>query len=185
MGIEQRAWWPLLPVVCLGVLLPACRGREPQTGVSSSSSAAANGSSQKASQALTSNDIASFWVEYRFVTRFPTCLNNRRIRVHKGGKLYQARNTTDCVRRGQRWSTPYPKQPLQVLSEGELRDLIEEIRGSGFFGLKPRYERQVMDGYLEEIEVHLRGRKHTVTVINTTRPDAFQEVRDELMRLTR
>ncbi|HEX2569031.1 MAG TPA: hypothetical protein VH877_05675 [Polyangia bacterium] len=75
-----------------------------------------------------------FRIEFRSISQFPTCRGNRRVKVEPDGKVYTAFNKADCPR-GSDWSTPYPSEPAQVLSQRELDRLIELVQTSGFWNL--------------------------------------------------
>ena len=122
-----------------------------------------------------------FQVEYRQISKFPTCRNNRRIKIDERGNVFSAVNQTECAR-GKRWSTPYPAQPVRTLDLAARQRIADAIRDSGFFDLKPRYARDDRDdGYLEEIDATLGGKRHSVVVDNTDEPH-FRRVRQALIR---
>jgi hypothetical protein len=119
-----------------------------------------------------------FEVEYRQISKLPTCLGNRRIKVDREARVYTATNATECPP-GERWSTPYPDSPTRTLSPAERKDLLNLIRESNFLDLAPRYGNDRDDGYQEEIDVDLAGKRHSVIVEQIDQP-AFAKVRKAL-----
>lgn len=124
--------------------------------------------------------VLAFEVEFRQISKFPTCLSNRRIRVDPRGNVFSAVNQTECDQ-GQVWSTPYPSAPARTLSDAERRDLLATIRQSGFLDLTPRHVNpDYEDGSIQEIDVIIGPDKHSVVMDNTDKP-AFAAVRRALM----
>lgn len=125
------------------------------------------------------SDRVVFSVEYRSVTRHPTCLGNHRVKVDAQGRVFQARNDKECTEKGQRWSAPYPAQPARTLSAGELAALAQRVRRAGFFELPAQItdpRKATTGGRVEEIEVQDGERRHQVSADNKSLP-AFDEVR--------
>ena len=121
---------------------------------------------------------ASFTAEYRQVSKQPTCLSNRRIKIDARGDVFAAVNQAECAR-GQAWSTPYPAQPTRTLTDAERAQLAGVIRHSGFWALSSQAA-EVDDGTIEELDVALDGATHSVRMDNATAP-AFQQVRQALL----
>jgi len=122
----------------------------------------------------------TFEVEYRQISKFPTCLGNRRIKVDADAGVYLAVNATECPR-GERWSAPYPATPARTLSDAERQHLLDVIRESGFLELAARYANDDRDdGYVEEIDVTIAGTRHSVVVDNVDQPP-FMKVRRALV----
>lgn len=124
--------------------------------------------------------VLGFEAEFRQISKFPTCLSNRRIRVDARGNVFSAVNQTECDR-GQVWSTPYPSAPVYTLSDAERRRLLDTIRQSGFLDLAPRYANpDYDDGSIQEIDVTMGPTTHSVVMDNTDAP-AFEAVRRALI----
>jgi hypothetical protein len=124
-----------------------------------------------------------FEVEYRQVSKLPTCVGNRRIKVNRDARVYAAVNTTECPR-GEQWSAPYPASPARTLSDAERRHLLGLIQSSGFLELAPRYPGDRDDGFREEIEVTVADR-HQSVVVEQRDPPAFTRVRQALLGAAR
>lgn len=132
------------------------------------------------SQAGASGD---FFIEYRAVTRHPTCLGNQRVKIDAQGRVFQSRNDKECTEKGQRFSAPYPAQPARTLSAGELAGLARRGRRAGFFDLPAQItdpKKSTTGGQVQEIEVQDGGRRHQVSADNKTLP-AFEEVRQLIL----
>ena len=122
-------------------------------------------------------------IEYRMITRFPTCRGNERTRVDAVGRVWKAQNLTDCAP-GEKWSTPYPAAPLRTLSPRQRARLEETVEKEKFFELAPRHtdpNKVTSDGYVEEIEVNQGGRRHQVAAENGYMPAAFRKLRQLLI----
>lgn len=121
-------------------------------------------------------------IEYRSISRFPTCRGNERIHIDRDGKVFKATNLTDCAP-GEHFSTPYPAQPGRTLDTKERAGLVRAIRSSGFFNLPTHYSspsKAATDGFIEEIEVTLGTPRHTVVMENATMP-AFAQVKQRII----
>ena len=128
----------------------------------------------------TTASVPEFAVEFRQISKFPTCLSNRRIKVDVHGNVFGAVNESECPR-DQRWSTPYPSAPSATLTGEQRGRLFEVIRSSGFLDLDPRYvDEAYEDGSIQEIDVTIAGKTHSVVMDNTNNP-AFEKVRRALM----
>ncbi len=127
---------------------------------------------------------AAFSIEYRRITYFPTCRGNTRVKIDKDGKVWFQRSDKDCPR-GENFSAPYPDQPRTTLDAEARALLFRRIVDGGFFELKPPARGPVSDGYREEIEVDLDGRRLTVTVHDGARLDGWNELKAALIDLTR
>lgn len=144
------------------------------------------GQARPSERASSGPDQDAVEIEYRSMTRFPTCRGNERVRIDREGRVFKASNLTECPP-GERFSTPYPAQPGRVLSAAERRRLAALVRRSGFFDLPSHYsdpKRATTDGRVEEIEVTLGPRHHIVAMENTTLP-AFSEVRQAVLDAAR
>ena len=107
-----------------------------------------------------------FGVEYRLVTRMPTCLGNHRVRIDPAGAVYSATNATDCSS-GERWSTPYPSDPARRLSAAELGALRRAIETSGVIAMPDSTDAGVTtDGVIEEIEIVRGPDRVTIKAVN-------------------
>jgi hypothetical protein len=122
---------------------------------------------------------APFEVELRTISKHPTCMGNRRIKVDARGNVFHAVNQTECAE-GQAWSTPYPATPVRTLSTDDQQRLLAVIRQSGFLALQPSYQADVDDGSIQEIDATVDGRTHSVRLDNTDQP-AFAQVRQALI----
>src|SRR5262249_6972299 len=100
-------------------------------------------------------------------------------KVDREARVYAAVNTAECPR-GERWSAPYPAAPARTLSDGERKQLLDLIQSSGFLDLAPRYPSDRDDGSVEEIEVTVAGRHHSVAVEQVDQP-GFTKVRQALV----
>jgi hypothetical protein len=121
--------------------------------------------------------LRPFEIEYRSISRFPTCLSNTRTRIDREGKVYTATNRTECAP-GEAWSAPYPATPVRVLSAAQLDDLAGRVRDSGLLDLPADNrdpKRAPTDGRVQEIELVLGTRAHKV-VIHDVAPAAFDKV---------
>jgi hypothetical protein len=123
-------------------------------------------------------EVPPFEVEFRQISKFPTCLSNRRIRVDRGGGVFAAVNQTECPE-GSDWSTPYPSEPQRRLDERARHRLWETIQTSGFLALPSRQDAKAEDGTVQEIDVIAAGKTHSVSMDNTDDP-AFAAVRSAL-----
>ena len=111
---------------------------------------------------------ADFSVEYRLVTRMPTCLGNHRVRIAASGEVYSATNATDCPA-GERWSTPFPSDPARRLGGSELGALRHDIEATGVLAMADSTDAgTATDGVIEEIEIS-RGRdRTTIKAVNVS-----------------
>jgi hypothetical protein len=123
-----------------------------------------------------------FEIEYRSISKHPTCRGNTRIRVDGRGAVYRATNTRDCEP-GARWSEPYPAQPIRTLDERALERLARLVLTSGLLDLPAHStdpKKVTQDGSKQEIEVTLGGKTHLVSIDNVD-PAPFAAVRQALI----
>ena len=121
-----------------------------------------------------------FQVEYRRIQAM-TCKGNRRVRIDPDGKVFSDVATRDCPQ-GTDWNGPWPTAPVRTLDAAALARLRDEIDASGFFSLPARVERPGHDGFRDEIDASIGGRRHSVTVEHADAPPAFTQVRAALLR---
>jgi hypothetical protein len=123
---------------------------------------------------------AGLEIEYRQISKFPTCLGNRRIKIDAEGNVFTAVNQRECAS-GSKWSDPYPAQPVRTLTPAARDQLAALVRDSGFLALQPRHEDPgVDDGSIQEIDAVIDGKAHAVSLDNTEQP-AFARVRQALI----
>src|SRR5438477_367705 len=118
-----------------------------------------------------------FSVEFRRITRHPTCLGNERIKVDDHGAVFTATNQAECAS-GTVWSTPYPAAPRYRLTSAERDQLGHLIQTSGAMSLPPLStdpNRATTDGYREELDIVLDGR-HAAVAVESTEVAAFSRV---------
>jgi hypothetical protein len=127
---------------------------------------------------------APFSIEYRRITRHPTCRGNQRIKVDAHGAVFTAVNQADCAP-GTAWSTPYPASPSTQLPPAERDQLARLIRSSGAMdlpALSTDPTKAAMDGFRDELEIDLGGR-HVVVAVEQTEVAGFSQVRQALVDL--
>jgi hypothetical protein len=126
-----------------------------------------------------------FSVEFRRITKHPTCLGNERVKVDDHGAVFTATNQADCAA-GNAWSTPYPAAPRYRLSAAERDQLGRLIQSSGAMtlpALSTDPAKATSDGYREELDIVLDGR-HAVVAVEDTQVAAFSRVRQALIDLS-
>jgi hypothetical protein len=160
--------------VWLAAVLAACGTHQANGG----DGVPASGTNAPPAPGATAPAATTFTAEYRFISKFPTCLGNRRVKIDINGNVFAATNQTECDK-GQAWSTPYPNHPVRTLGGPERQRIAAAIRSSGFLGLSSN-SGEVDDGAIEEIDVSVDGVPHTVRMDNATAP-AFQQVRQALL----
>ena len=122
-----------------------------------------------------------FSVEYRLVSRMPTCRGNRRVHIDSAGAVRTAKNVVDCAP-GESWSTPYPAQPARTLDAESLAALEREIESSGVLGdVASADSTTVSDGAFEEIEITRGADRRTIRVLNP-RAGPFVRARAAILR---
>jgi hypothetical protein len=126
--------------------------------------------------------LRPFSIEYRKITRFPTCRGNQRVKIDTGGMLFSMTNDKDCPK-GVLWNGPYAA-PVGPLLAARVDALAALVADGGFFDLPAEVGQVGHDGYREEIEVSVGGRTHAV-IRQSGSPDAFMRVRDALLGLAR
>jgi len=125
----------------------------------------------------------SLRVEYRRIQAM-SCQGNQRVRIDPDGGLFVDVVTRDCPP-GADWDGPWPTQPARTLDAAERARLRDLITASGFFGLPPRVEAPGHDGYRDELDVAVGGRRHSVTVERVEAPAAFARVRAAVLAAAR
>jgi hypothetical protein len=163
-----------LPRISLALVLAACGTHRANGG----DGVPASETSAPPAPSATTPAATTFSAEYRLISKFPTCLGNRRVKIDIQGNVFAATNQTECDK-GQVWSTPYPNRPVRTLGDPERQRITVAIRSSGFLGLASRSE-EVDDGAIEEIDATIDGVTHTVRMDNAIAP-AFQQVRQALL----
>jgi hypothetical protein len=138
----------------------------------------ASGTNAPPPPGVTAPAATAFTAEYRFISKFPTCRGNRRVKIDIHGNVFAATNQTECDK-GQAWSTPYPDHPVRTLGDPERQRIVAVIRSSGFLGLSSN-SGEVDDGATEEIDASVDGVTHAVRMDNATAP-AFQRVRQAIL----
>ena len=99
------------------------------------------------------SESPAFSLEYRMMSRFPTCLGNHRIRIDSSGAVYSVTNRSECPP-GEQWSAPYPADPVRRLSRPERAALWREVEASGVMAMPDSTDSGVgTDGVIEEIEI--------------------------------
>jgi len=178
----------IVAIVVIGLVVAGCSrsradgGHEgpatvpPRPADASASAGAGGGSAAKAA--------TPFTIEFRSITKFPTCRGNQRIKVDDQGGLYQMTNDADCPA-GSAWTKPYPTQPGYQLSDDERARLGTLIETSGVLDLPPVStdpKKAPTDGHREELEIDFGGR-HVVVAVEHTDVAAFSRVRQALIDL--
>ena len=129
--------------------------------------------------------VPAFSVEFRRITRHPTCRGNERIKVDDQGAVFTATNQADCAP-GAAWSTPYPAAPRVRLAPAEREQLGQLIQRSGAMSLPALStdpNKATSGGYREELDIVLGGR-HAVVAVEDTQVAAFTAVRQALIDLS-
>lgn len=126
-----------------------------------------------------------FSVEFRRITKHPTCLGNERIKVDDQGAVFTATNQTECAP-GTAWSTPYPASPRTRLTSVERNQLGQLLQTSGAMGLPALStdpNKATTGGYREELDIALGGQR-AVVAVEGTEVAAFSKVRQALIDLS-
>jgi hypothetical protein len=128
-----------------------------------------------------SGSPADLTVEYRFLTRMPTCKGNRRVRIDPDGSVYAATNVAEC-QPGESWSAPFPAVAARKLTTSDRAELAREIDASGLLAMAEVTDQGVVaDGVVEEIEIVRGDERRTIRVVNVT-PAPFLRARAAILR---
>lgn len=112
-------------------------------------------------------------VEYRCISRHPTCIGNERIRLETDGRLYWSQNSRECDE-GQLWSAEWQYQGR--VGEEALQALMHRIRETAVLNVPEKsVNSETEGGKREELELYINGKIHRYRLENTTCP-AFSAV---------
>jgi hypothetical protein len=125
---------------------------------------------------------ADFAVEYRSLSRLPTCRGNHRVRVDSSGAVYSQTNVVDCAA-GESWDAPLPPM-LRRLTSDERLELERAIDASEVARMAPVTDDGLsMDGTVEEIDIRRDGMQRTIRVVNgAPAPVPFARARSVILR---
>lgn len=112
--------------------------------------------------------MAPLLVEYRCISRHPTCIGNERIRLERDGRLYWAQNSRECDE-GQLWSAEWQYQGR--VGGLELQAFMRLIQETGVLNLPEHsVDPDTEGGKREELELQINGKIHRCRLENTTYP---------------